>query len=290
MKDITPSLRLRISFTILIPLVWLVVVVVGSGSTTSSEEELTTRMEDDPWFLTEDASSHVGDFDAFWEALQCDTVFDQLERRPIPSRRMWVFLRGLYFGIVGPQQSTIDVSLDDDRTKETSQNPPETTTTSIDGNSFLVPIKVEYVPGKGRAVIAVEDIPQGTQVCNGAWVARFLSPMYFRRFLSSLPRDLACDVMIWSFVEDHVWEDEDDDSDEDGRPTLSVDLDEAAFMNKASRDEGSNIENENCIASRMIFKGEELLLDYSEFEKEFSWKAAGFGSINEGNPNSWAWA
>lgn len=215
----------------------------------------------DPWYLAETASSHLGNYDDFWDELECSELFEQGQPRPIHSDATWQFLRGVYYGIVGPNQSSIDY-----------------TDHPMDGNGFLVAFQVEHLPEKGRAVIAAQDIPQGTMVWESHYTAHFPSPVYFRRFLATLPEDLACDVMIWAYAEEYDWEDGQGE-----RSTISVDLDAGTFFNTIDRRKGETktIGNDNYEAMRPIRKGEELLVDYGDFEKKNSWSAAGFGSVGE---------
>jgi len=241
----------------------------------SSEATVTTTAtpETDPWFLTNESRSESGDYDNFWNDLDCETLMEEGGPRPIPPIATWGLLRGVYYGIVGPQQSTIDYL-----------NLP------IDGNGFLVPVTVGYVPEKGRGIFAAEDIPKGTVVWDEIFTARFPSPIYFRRFLSTIPREMACDVLIWAYSEDYAWDGDDDDDDPSNkRPTLSVDLDIGSLMNTENKetDEWKNVDNENCEATRLIRKGEEILVDYKEFERKDSWRSAGFGSAHEDDEVLW---
>ena len=225
--------------------------------------------ESDPWLISEDVSSYSGDYDDFWEEFSCQSLFEEGGPRPVHATSTWVLLRGVYYGIVGPKHATI-----------------EYTEVPADGNGFLVPVEVKHVPGKGRAVMAAEDIPEGTKIWDTTFTARFPSPVYFRRYLSTLPRDLACDVMIWAYVEDYAWDDDDEDN---VIPTLSVDLDEGTLLNTESPGTGEmkNMGNDDWRATRLILKGEELLVNYKDFEKQFSWSAAGFGYENEGDEDTW---
>ena len=245
----------------------------GSSSQRHLSAETTlsvTSPEIDPWLVSEGVSSDVGNYDDFWDEFSCDKLFAEGGPRPVHSTSTWVLLRGVYYGIVGPKHATIDY-----------------TQIPTDGSGFLVPVEVKHVPGKGRAVMAAEDIPEGTKVWDNTFTARFPSPVYFRRFLSTLPRDLACDVMIWAYVEDYVWTDDDDDN---LMPTLSVDLDEGTLLNtiNISIAEEVNISYNPWEATRLVLKGEELLVNYKDFEKQFSWSAAGFGSQFEGDEIAWA--
>lgn len=264
----------------------------GESSSSSSSTTTTTTFSsrrpallDDPWFLSEDAASELGDYDDFWEELDCDEVLADGKERPIHEQWTWMLLRGVYQGIVGPNYSTIDA----DRILE---------------NGFQVPVTVQQIPGKGRGIVALEDIPEGTLVWKGRHTARFPSPVEFRRFLATLPNDLACDVMIWAYVEDHDdYEDttttEDHDYDETTitddnhhasipplfflgtRSVITVDLDEGALINTRDTTTEKNIDNLSYTSNRLIKAGEELIVDYSDFEKSGSWAAVGFGSEEE---------
>jgi hypothetical protein len=227
---------------------------------------------DDPWLLSTNVNSHSGNYDDFWAQLDCDAVFAKDEQdkgrgraRPIHDQSTWVLLRGIYQGIVGPSYS----SLDETRMSE---------------NGFEVKVKAEEIAGKGRGVVALEDIPKGTVVWDSYLTARFPSAVEYRRFLASLPRELACDVMIWAYAENYSYKDDEND---DGfvvppflgtRTLIGVDLDEGSFMNTKDDSTPKNIENRYYTAIRLIKAGEELIVDYADFEKAGSWEAAGFGS------------
>ena len=269
--------------------------------------------EEDPWFLNEDAASYNGNYDNFWEELQCDDVFNEYKEddsddeeddededdddeddeeivvpriRPIHDDSVWMLLRGAYVASVGGfHHSSIPV--------ENIYKP----------NGFKVPVKVVQLEGKGRAIIAVEDIPQGTVVWDPIHTAKFPTPVEFRRFLLSIPRDLACDVMIWAYSThfDKNGDDDDDDDEEEEeeeedeeeedqsaggetikrRPTIAVDLDIGSLINTKDSKNPKNIDNDTYQAMRLIKAGEEILVDYSEFETAGSWGAAGFGSADE---------
>jgi hypothetical protein len=221
---------------------------------------------EDPWFLSKDASSHIGDWDNFWNELECDDIFSIKEARPIHDQSTWVLLRGIYQGIVGPNYSTLDE-------------------TRMFGNGFKVPVEVQQIPGKGRGVIALEDIPEGTVIWDSSLTARFPSPVYFRRYLAALPQELACDVLIWAYAEDYDYEEE-GDADvppfRGNRPILAVDLNEGTFVNSIDSVTKKNLDGETSTTTRRIKAGEEIIVDYADFERGGSWNAAGFGFEGEG--------
>jgi hypothetical protein len=212
----------------------------------------------DPWYWDDAVNSHSGYYDEFWDELECDDVLAKDQVRPIHSQSTWVLLRGVYSGIVGPNNSTIDAK-------------------HLFENGFRVPFKVEHVPGKGRGVIALEDIPEGTFVWEGIQTARFPSPVEYRRFLMSTPYELACDILgLWAYTEEFAFK-----YDLEGTrrgPVISVDLDEGSFVNTADATTSKNIDDSTYRATRLIKAGEELIVDYGAFEEAGSWEAAGFGS------------
>jgi len=225
-------------------------------------------IKNDPWFVSTHVNSYHGDTEAFWDELDCDDVF--AEQRPIHNQSTWMLLRGAYIASVGPQYSTIDDF-------------------HLHKNGFQVKTKVVQIPAKGRGVVALEDIPQGTLVWRSTQTARFPSVVEYRRFLLSLPDDLACDVMIWAYVEKYDFEegeDEDDDDEEEEeeeeeesvarRPVISVDLDEGSFMNTINTPSDKNIDNHNYRTNRLVKAEEELVLDYGDFEDESNWDVVGF--------------
>lgn len=218
--------------------------------------------QSDPWYLTEQANSLTGNADDYWEEFDCEDLFSSGVPRPIHDAQTWLFLRGVYLGVVGPHLSTIDA-------EDLFRN-----------DGFEVPIQVVHIPNKGRGVIAVQDIPEGTLVWDSVHTARFSSPTMYRRFLASLPDDLACDVMIWAYVEDHPPITQGDSATGSTAlvPTISVDLDAGSFMNTVSAKDVTNLDPETYKTNRLIRAGEELIVDYRDFEKEGSWNAAGFGT------------
>lgn len=59
--------------------------------------------------------------------------------------------------------------------------------------------------------MAAKDIPEETFVWDEIHSAKFPSPVEFRKFLASLPTPLACDVMLWAYVEEYDYYEEDED-------------------------------------------------------------------------------
>jgi hypothetical protein len=213
------------------------------------------------------SSSYVPD--AWWtwrrkemkKYLDCKSV--NQATRPVHSHETWVHLRRLYRQTVGPEQSTI------------SSND---TLDGFDG----VPIQAAYSPGKGRGIFATGNIKKDTRV----WTlmhqsARFPDGASYRKFLASVPPDMACDLLKFGYIEDMG---------EEGQPDLAlrVDLDEASYTNTAGWDddveanigcppelEGSDDCEFNEYALRDIFEGEEIYSNYIDFALPEAWEHFG---------------
>ena len=129
---------------------------------------------------------------------------------------------------------------------------------------------------KGRGLRAARDILEGEVVqrmTNNTIV--FTDGLAYRKFLFALEErfpTFACDIMIWSWMEDL-----DADKTKSG---IVTDLDDNNLMNEPDEDEdvnvmcGSHGEEDSCdylYASRTIRKGEELVTDYNGFEASYWW-------------------
>jgi hypothetical protein len=105
-----------------------------------------------------------------WEEYDCDAVVE--DERPVHDKSTWMMLRTVYHSIVGASRATIPLSA---------------------RHGFVVAHKVKYSEGRGRGVFAEEDIKKGQLVYSGEQqVAEFTSGSDYRRFLQSIPKDLAC--------------------------------------------------------------------------------------------------
>jgi hypothetical protein len=97
---------------------------------------------------------------------------------------------------------------------------------------------------------------------------------------------LACDLMIWAYVEDYSYEDEEEYPEDFAvqppfrgtRALIAVDLGEGSFINTKDDSTEKNIDNNSYKTNRLVKAGEELIVDYGEFEQPGGWAAAGFGS------------
>ena len=202
--------------------------------------------------------------------LDCDAIFDQ-GPRPVHTEDDWNLLRTRYENVVGLARSSLKHNM-----------------AVADG--FRVAVKTTQAGDKGRGVFLQEAVPAGTLIWSTVKTARFDSGADYRRFLYSVPPDLACDVMQWAYVQSLPGGNK-----ENPRQTeklyVSVDLDEGSFINSAEDwlDHGDEISpnlgcheqaakkdpggcKENYYALRDIEPGEELLLDYGSFAIQDGWR------------------
>lgn len=151
-------------------------------------------------------------------------------------------------------------------------------------SAMVVPSRVgDAGPGKGRGVFATEPIPKGTLVSNldNGTTGIFKEGHSWRKFAASLPKETACNFIEWSWVQNIPPENEIDDDIRNGL-TIFIAFDESNLLNNADWD---GVEaNVRCghppkregdewgpcrfhyYAARDIAAGEELLINYGEFE------------------------
>ena len=181
--------------------------------------------------------------------LQCSEYYQRAEQT-IHDQDAWKRMRRKYVDIVGAE-STI--------------GPPQS-----GYNGFSRPYQVGH-SRHGRGIYAKTDIPKGSLVWHNIRSAAFSEGMQFREFVMTLPRELGCDVLQWSYVMDEK---------------IYCDLDEGSFCNNGYSD-GSNIDIDEVasakfiakagmqlFATRDIKKGEELLCNYSSFS-DGDWRLFG---------------
>ena len=182
--------------------------------------------------------------------LKCSEYYQRAEQT-IHGQDAWKQMRRKYVDIVGGTESTI--------------GPPES-----GYNGFSKPYYVGH-NDYGRGIYAKTDIPKGSLVWHNIRSAAFSEGQQFREFVMTLPRELGCDVLQWSYVKD-------------GK--IYCDLDEGSFCNNGHSD-GSNIDIDEAasakfiakagmqlFATRDIKKGEELLCNYSSFS-DGDWRLFG---------------
>lgn len=125
------------------------------------------------------------------------------------------------------------------------------------------PFRVEYTTdGKGRGNFASRNISKGELVHGGhPYTVFFLDAQSFYRFVSSLPKMHACDVLEWAWQQDLT---------DSGNVVLCLNVDAAVFFNDGGWADETNIEMKETTsldfyAMEDIPEGTELMYDYDHF-------------------------
>ena len=152
-------------------------------------------------------------------------------------------LQDLYREIVPPSEQTI------------ARNP---------SSGFYVPVKVEQVHGKGRGVLAAQDIAQGTLVWHAVQHALFHQDA-FLQFLTHLHDDirLVCDILMWSYVEKV-----------NQKRVAALELDMGSFLNDGMDSYNlREVYRGFLVAARDIKAGEELTMSYDSipYDSDLPW-------------------
>jgi len=215
------------------------------------DENLEEHMEDDYYYYEEEIQFSNQNLDEIFYHFNCPALYE--EERPIHSQSTWKLLRKAYVDIVTPEKSTIGDPL-------------------ADFNGFDVDFIVKQCD-KGRGIFANEFIEKGNAFYTCRRTAVFEDGQSFRRFLMSIPPDLACDITNWAYVE-QIDKDSEKITVDDFR--IMVELDENAFCNHG--DDGTHNlvwRNEKAIALRDINAGEEILCNYDAFANPNAWALFG---------------
>mmetsp|Transcript_21968 Transcript_21968/g.46355 ORF Transcript_21968/g.46355 Transcript_21968/m.46355 type:complete len:277 (+) Transcript_21968:214-1044(+) len=171
--------------------------------------------------------------------------------QPLHSLEEWQFMRRKYNEVVDAS-----VKFDDAI--------PPTLGYTLSGGS-PPPFYAKLSPGKGRGLFASREINEGELIhIGGKSAVTFPNGMSWRMFVFSLPRDLACDIAMWSWTQSLSME---------GEYQILVDLNIAAFFNDGG-DDHSNIKPQNSTslnfyAIRDIKKDTELMYDYHEYDTDW---------------------
>ncbi len=228
------------------------------------EGEMTNDADEDEYVAFDEMCNEHGELcevDQIFDFYDCGEVLSST--RPVHNESTWMLLRGTYIATVGVESSTITF-------------PPSY------HSGFRVPFYVDQHPEAGRGVFASEPIKRGQLIWTSlAQSARFKTGGEYRHFLSSLPGDLVCDLIIWCYP---MYEDlKDHDS-----ARIACDLDEGSFINHSyikseynfgcDKKAAKNHEGGctfNFFAKRDIKAGEEIRANYNEFAHGGKWDLFG---------------
>jgi len=187
----------------------------------------------------------------------CDDQYETEQK--IPDETLWKQLREAYNSVVGESNSKIDH--------------PEST-----NNGFFVDFEVKQSEGKGRGIYLTQPAKQGDIIWTARQAGIFKNGAQYRKFITSLPSDLVCDVLQWSYVQTF-----DATYPSPSKSCIVTDLDECCLINSEMRLKA----NMGCIpdaewipggcdlnefATRDIEAGEELLCDYEDFALPYGWQ------------------
>jgi hypothetical protein len=191
-------------------------------------------------------------YDCDTEELEDELNCSAIKSRPIPDESDWRLLSRAHADVVG------------------SEEPTPT-------GKFYVPYEVRLSEGKGRGVFATEAIKKGTRVLDDDKAAVFEDPESYNKFLKSIPRHLACDVLKWAWPDYRIIP-----NSNDKKAVVRLDMDESAMINNSRSKERTNIgtgclgggcnnnkyvvdENKSVVTLKDMEAGEEFLMRYGEF-------------------------
>lgn len=187
-------------------------------------------------------------------------------------------------------------------TAEVNIVPVQAPTPGSEYSTMTIPVKIgDAGPDKGRGVLAADRISKGSLVIDldVGNVGIFKEGHSWRKFVATLPRETACNVIEWSWIQD-VLPAHSQDSDIRNGLTIFLAFDISNLINNADWEDGEKA-NVHCglpsmeqgelsstgneeetpagnrkdsrgpcrfkyYATRDIEVGEELLINYSEFE------------------------
>ena len=127
------------------------------------------------------------------------------------------------------------------------------------------PYYVAHSVGKGRGNFAARNITKGSLVHSGhPNTVFFLDAKSWFRFVTALPRFMACDVMEWAWQQDLT---------NSGNVVMCLNMDKSVFFNDGvgrNNMEMKEVTSLDFYMTRDVEVGEELLYDYGHFEFDTS--------------------
>uniref|UniRef100_A0A7R9ZPW9 SET domain-containing protein n=1 Tax=Craspedostauros australis TaxID=1486917 RepID=A0A7R9ZPW9_9STRA len=222
--------------------------------------------EDDENVLT--VTVQKGSYNDFWQVLDCKHA----DKVHIPTPETFLLLRQKYEEMIARHPNA------------TSSIRNSRTTSDLTGSGFVVDVAIEIAPKMGRGVFARQFIKKGTKVADDRYTAVFRTGDQYRDFLLNIPPQLACDVLVWAYATKN--------------PSVgNCDLDENSLLNTAGRNAAVNVRERKFLsidskadsddsdsddvalelyATKDIQKGEQLIMNYGDFDCLTCWDDIGF--------------
>jgi hypothetical protein len=222
--------------------------------------------------------------EAWHEELGCD----ELTIRPVHTPEIWIGMREAYISVVGQEKATVPST-----TTTTSSSSSESSfESSLFKTAFQIPFEVRQSPGMGRGIYTLTDVKKGQLLYDFSQTAQYRDANEFAEFLRIITPELACDVLMWSYVQDLSDGYTEKMSNDYGPFRIMTDLDPGSFCNNGGKSKGNmawiitsptttttnrktapmigrydTVKSAPLVALRDIDAGEELLCIYSQFSE-----------------------
>ncbi len=243
-------------------------------------------------YSEDDSEDDSGDDDYVHEEnTEVDDVVSEAQLHKI--HQQWSDIREKYIKEVNLVPIVHEEIIDTGSEEGESEKELNIRQTSRGVSAIVVPTRIgDAGPKKGRGLFATEPMRKGTLVSNkdNGSTGIFKVGHSWREFAVSLPRETACKFIEWSWVQTVPPLDEMDDDIRNGL-TIFFASDESSLMNGADWDEveanvrcGSPPKHDgdewgpcrfHYYAVRDIAVGEELLINYGDFEDVDLWTEFG---------------
>ena len=228
---------------------------------------------------------------AWHEELGCDN----LTIRPVHTPEIWIGMREAYISVVGPEKATVPSTTTSSLSSSELSESSESLKASLFKTAFQIPFEVRQSPGMGRGIYTLTDVKKGQLLYDFSQTAQYRDANEFAEFLRIITPHLACDVLMWSYVQDLSEGYTEKMSNDYGPFRIMTDLDPGSFCNNGGTSKGNmawiitsptsttstttnrktapiigrydTVKSAPLVALRDIEAGEELLCIYSQFSE-----------------------
>ncbi|OEU09847.1 hypothetical protein FRACYDRAFT_248097 [Fragilariopsis cylindrus CCMP1102] len=226
---------------------------------------------------------------AWHEELGCD----KLTIRPVHTPEVWIGMREAYISVVGQEMATVPSTTTSSLSSSELSESSESLKASLFKTAFQIPFEVRQSPGMGRGIYTLIDVKKGQLLYDFSQTAQYRYANEFAEFLRIITPDLACDVLMWSYVQELSEGYTEKMSNDYGPFRIMTDLDPGSFCNNGGTSKGNmawiitttttstttnhktapiigrydTVKSAPLVALRDIDAGEELLCIYSQFSE-----------------------